>query len=103
MNCLWDTVEQFVVEQRSGEVPLRTRLPQAQQFRPGQLSMSPARRSRREVAAEDGPGIIWYSLSDSIKSCGSCSNNRIGDLNTSKAKLRGSKYQREKTKTKLFF
>ncbi len=37
------------------------------------------------------------------ESCGSCSNNRIGDLSTSKAKLRGAKYQREKTKTKLFF
>ncbi len=35
--------------------------------------------------------------------CGNCSNKRIGDLKTSKAKLRGAKYQREKTKTKLFF
>ncbi len=24
MNCFWDTVEQFVVEQRSGEVSWRT-------------------------------------------------------------------------------
>ncbi len=32
----------------------------------------------------------------------SCSSNRIGDVNTSKAKLGGAKYQREKTNTKLF-
>ncbi len=37
------------------------------------------------------------------RDCGSGCNNRIGDLNTSKAKLGGAKYQREKTKTKLFF
>ncbi len=30
------------------------------------------------------------------------SSSIIGDLNTSKAKLRGAKYQREKTKTRLF-
>ncbi len=36
--------------------------------------------------------------------CGNCrSNNRIGDWNISKAKLRGAKYPREKTKTKMFF
>ncbi len=35
-------------------------------------------------------------------SCGYCSNNRVGDLNTSKAKLRGAKYQREKAKTGSF-
>ncbi len=28
--------------------------------------------------------------------CGNCSNNRIGDLDTSKTKLRGAKYQRER-------
>ncbi len=32
--------------------------------------------------------------------CGNFSNNIIGDLNTSKAKLRGAKYQREKKKDK---
>ncbi len=37
-----------------------------------------------------------------IEVCGNCSSNRIGDLNTSKAKLRGAKYQREKAKTGLF-
>ncbi len=55
MNCLWDTVEQFVVEQRSGEVPWRTGLPQALQCGPGLVSMSPARRSRREAVAGGGP------------------------------------------------
>ncbi len=50
MNYLWDTVEQLVVEQRSGEVPWRTRLPQEKQCGPGLVSMSPARRSRREAA-----------------------------------------------------
>ncbi len=30
------------------------------------------------------------------------SSSSIGDLNTSKAKLRGAKYQREKTKTRWF-
>ncbi len=41
-------------------------------------------------------------LSDRDANRGNCSNNRIGDLNTSKAKLRGAKHQGEKTKTKLF-
>ncbi len=31
-----------------------------------------------------------------------CGSSRIRDLNTSKAKLRGAKYQREKTKTGWF-
>ncbi len=34
---------------------------------------------------------------------GNCSNNRIDDLNTSNAKLRGAKYQSEQTKPKLLF
>ncbi len=37
VNCLWDTDEPLVVDQRSDEVAWRTRLPQAQQFGPGLL------------------------------------------------------------------
>ncbi len=36
-----------------------------------------------------------------LHQCDSSCNNRNGDLNTSKAKLRGAKYQREKIKAKL--
>ncbi len=28
MNCLWDTVEQLVAEERNGEAPCETGLPQ---------------------------------------------------------------------------
>ncbi len=52
---------------------------------------------------------ILYSLQERGIYCGnfSRSSSRIGsgsidDLNTSKAKLRGAKYQREKTKTGSF-
>ncbi len=37
-----------------------------------------------------------------LLNCSDCSSNSIGDLNTSKAKLRGAKYQREKAKTGSF-
>ncbi len=37
-----------------------------------------------------------------IPTCGNCSSSRIRDLNTSKAKLQGAKYQREKIKTGSF-
>ncbi len=48
-------------------------------------------------------GVLKECNDDFKGYCGSCSDNRIGELNTSKAKLRGAKYQRDKTKTKLFF
>ncbi len=45
----------LVVDQRSNEVAWWTKLPQGQQFGPGWLSMSLASRSRRTIAAEEGP------------------------------------------------
>ncbi len=48
-----------------------------------------------------GPGL--FEQLKGLPLCGDCSSDRIDDLNTSKAKLRGAKYQREKTKIKLFF
>ncbi len=46
-NCLWDMVEQLAVKQRSGEVPLRMRLPEAWQFGPGLLDVSGAKKQKR--------------------------------------------------------
>ncbi len=45
--------------------------------------------------------VITYEDFFTIRHCGNCSNNIIGDLNTTKAKLRGAKYQTEKAKTVL--
>ncbi len=49
---------------------------------------------------------LGFCLGSAWGNCSSRSNRigstRIGDLNTSKAKLRGAKYQREKTKTRRF-
>ncbi len=68
--------------------------------RPQRVKPDNRRKSgkRSRIRLIGGDGVV-----KGVSNCGSCSNNRIGDLNTSKAKLRGAKYQREERKTTLFF